>query len=174
MEKKCVCTGARGMRYSGNPAKCYCGVCGREVPDGTTGDTSGGRGQLRESSVRPTADEGVREGRPSDSPRELDQDVRSSRDTGVHDDSSPADGDVAGPGVIPASRKQVGGSHYKGMSIQPAYFAHVNGLGALEANIVKYVCRHHTKGEGQKDLLKARHYIDLLLEWEYGNEREDQ
>jgi len=31
---------------------------------------------------------------------------------------------------------------------------------------VKYVCRHNLKG-GLKDLLKARHYIDLLIEWEY-------
>jgi len=52
------------------------------------------------------------------------------------------------------------------MAIQPAYFSHVNGLGALEANVVKYVCRHHMKG-GAKDLEKARHYIDLLLEWTY-------
>ena len=67
------------------------------------------------------------------------------------------------------SAKQVGGDHYKDMTIQPAYFSHVNKLGALESNVVKYTCRHHQKG-GLKDLEKARHYIDLLIEWEYGEE----
>jgi hypothetical protein len=62
---------------------------------------------------------------------------------------------------------QVGGDHYKGMPIQPAYFCHVNKLGSLESNVVKYVCRHNRKG-GKVDLLKAQHYIALLLEWQYG------
>ena len=65
------------------------------------------------------------------------------------------------------SEDQVGGSHYKTMPIQPHYFCHVNKLGALEANVIKYICRHAVKN-GKADLLKARHYIDLLLEWEYG------
>lgn len=61
----------------------------------------------------------------------------------------------------------MGGDHYKSMPIQPHYFCHVNGLGALESNVIKYVCRHNAKN-GKADLLKARHYIDLLLEWQYG------
>lgn len=69
-------------------------------------------------------------------------------------------------GNLKASDKQVNGEHYKCMPIQPAYFAHVNKLGFLEANVIKYVCRHSRK-HGKEDLLKARHYIDLLLEWEY-------
>lgn len=66
-----------------------------------------------------------------------------------------------------ASETQVAGNHYKDFPIQPAEFAHRNGLGFLEGNVVKYVARHRAKG-GKQDLLKARHYIDLLLEWEYG------
>lgn len=67
------------------------------------------------------------------------------------------------------SKTQVGGDHYKEMPIQPHYFCHVNKLGALESNVVKYICRHSRKG-GKADLLKARHYIDLLLEWQYGDD----
>ena len=67
------------------------------------------------------------------------------------------------------SAKQVGGKHYKEMEIQPHFFCHKNRLGALESNVVKYICRHHQKG-GLQDLEKARHYIDLLIEWEYGEE----
>lgn len=65
---------------------------------------------------------------------------------------------------------QVGGTHYKDMAIQPAEFIHRNRLGFLEGNVVKYVCRHGAKN-GRQDLLKARHYIDLLLDLEYGSDR---
>lgn len=60
---------------------------------------------------------------------------------------------------------QVGGSHYKNMAIQPAKFAHANGLPYIEGCIVKYVCRWREKG-GIQDLEKARHYIDLLIDFE--------
>ena len=67
--------------------------------------------------------------------------------------------------------KQVGGSHYKDFEIQPVEFIHMNGLGFCAGNVVKYVCRHKAKG-GREDLLKARHYLDLLLELEYGDDPE--
>jgi hypothetical protein len=63
---------------------------------------------------------------------------------------------------------QVGGNHYKDLAIQPVQYIHQNQLGYLEGNVVKYVTRHATKN-GVQDLLKARHYIDLLLELEYGH-----
>ena len=66
-----------------------------------------------------------------------------------------------------ASSQQIGGDHYKDFAIQPAEFIHRNGLGFLAGNVIKYVCRHGKKG-GLQDLEKARHYIDLLIEWEYG------
>lgn len=68
---------------------------------------------------------------------------------------------------VPALRGQVGGSHYKDMAIQPVQFIHANGLDYLTGNVIKYVCRHKAKN-GVQDLLKARHYLDLLLELEYG------
>lgn len=64
---------------------------------------------------------------------------------------------------------QEGGNHYKGFAIQPIEFTHKNGLNFCEGNIVKYVSRHRFKN-GIEDLKKARHYIDLLIELEYGNE----
>lgn len=61
---------------------------------------------------------------------------------------------------------QVGGSHYKEFAIQPAEFVHRNGIGFLEGNVIKYVCRHKAKNKAQ-DLKKAMHYLQLLLELEY-------
>jgi hypothetical protein len=61
---------------------------------------------------------------------------------------------------------QEGGSHYKDMAIQPVEFIHRNRIPYLEANVIKYVCRHRSKN-GVEDLKKARHYIDLLIQLEY-------
>lgn len=65
---------------------------------------------------------------------------------------------------------QVGGSHYKNYKIQPVEFAMANSLNLCQANIVKYVVRYKEKG-GLGDLLKAKHYIDLLITFE-GYDRE--
>lgn len=62
-----------------------------------------------------------------------------------------------------ASATQVGGNHYKDMVIQPAEFIHKNGIGYMEGCAIKYLSRWKKKN-GRQDLLKARHYIDLLLE----------
>lgn len=53
------------------------------------------------------------------------------------------------------------------MKIQPVEFIHANGIGFCEGAIIKYVTRHKSKN-GIEDLLKARHFIDLLIELEYG------
>jgi hypothetical protein len=60
---------------------------------------------------------------------------------------------------------QVGGNHYKSFKIQPVEFIHINGLGYIAGNIIKYVCRYKVKN-GIEDLRKARHYIDMLIESE--------
>jgi hypothetical protein len=65
-----------------------------------------------------------------------------------------------------ASKRQIGGDHYSTFAIQPSEFIHRNGIGFLAGNVIKYVCRYKAKN-GRQDLEKARHYIDLLLEWEY-------
>ena len=58
---------------------------------------------------------------------------------------------------------QIGGEHYKNKKIQPITFIMENDLGFCEGNIVKYVTRYKDKN-GIEDLMKARHYIDFLIE----------
>ena len=64
---------------------------------------------------------------------------------------------------------QVGGNHYKDMKIQPSEFINENKLQFAEGNAIKYICRHGSKGQKQ-DLEKAKHYIDMIIERDYGVE----
>ena len=66
-----------------------------------------------------------------------------------------------------ALKEQEGGSHYKNFAIQPVEYIHHNGLGYIEGNVVKYVTRHRSKGQAA-DIRKAIHYLELILEMEYG------
>ena len=63
------------------------------------------------------------------------------------------------------SETQIGGNHYSDMTIQPIEFIHKNNLSFIQGNVIKYVCRYKDKG-GIEDLNKAKHYIDLLIEFE--------
>jgi hypothetical protein len=63
-----------------------------------------------------------------------------------------------------ASSRQVGGSHYKNYAIEPSYYILKNNIGWLEGNAIKYLTRWKDKG-GRQDLEKAKHYVELLLEW---------
>ena len=65
--------------------------------------------------------------------------------------------------------KQVGGSHYQNMKIQPAEFINKNEMKFAEGNAIKYICRHINKG-GLQDLQKAKHYIDMIIERDYSDE----
>ena len=65
--------------------------------------------------------------------------------------------------------KQVGGSHYKNMQIQPLEFTHKNNLNFCQGNIVKYACRYKNKN-GVEDLKKVKHYAELLAKLEYGED----
>lgn len=67
---------------------------------------------------------------------------------------------------VKPTKIQVGGSHYNTMKIQPIEFIYENNIPYMEANVIKYVCRHKSKN-GLQDLEKAKHYIDLLIEKEY-------
>ena len=62
-----------------------------------------------------------------------------------------------------ALNTQVGGSHYKKFAIQPAEFIEKNGLSFLAGCVVKRMCRWQDK-DGLRDLEKAKHEIDLLIE----------
>jgi len=63
--------------------------------------------------------------------------------------------------------KQVGGSHYKDCDIQPVEYIYSNGLDFLEGNVVKYITRHRTKGDGEQDIRKVIHYAQMILQMEY-------
>jgi hypothetical protein len=54
------------------------------------------------------------------------------------------------------------------MPIQPIEYIAVNGLSFLQGSVVKYVSRYKAKG-GLQDLEKAKHCIDLMIEFDYGN-----
>ena len=72
-----------------------------------------------------------------------------------------------------AYKKQIGGSHYKNMIVQPSEFINKNKLLFAEGNAIKYICRHTHKG-GKQDLEKAKHYIDMIIERDYKDEKEKQ
>lgn len=61
--------------------------------------------------------------------------------------------------------KQVSGDHYKDLKIQPIEYIHANGIPFAEGSVIKYVSRWRSKG-GIKDLEKAKHFLELLIELE--------
>ena len=67
---------------------------------------------------------------------------------------------------------QVGGNHYRDCGIQPVEYIHANNLDYFEGNVVKYITRHRTKGQGRKDIEKAIHYAQLILELDYNKEKD--
>lgn len=66
--------------------------------------------------------------------------------------------------------RQEGGSHYSKHGIQPLEYILSNGIPFTEGNVIKYVTRWRDKG-GVEDLKKARHYLDMLIEFETGTDR---
>lgn len=64
-----------------------------------------------------------------------------------------------------ALARQEGGDHYKKLKIQPMEYSMANNLDACQHTIIKYVTRFRDKN-GIEDLKKARHTIDMLIEFE--------
>ena len=62
--------------------------------------------------------------------------------------------------------KQHGASHYQKYVIQPSKFVVENELLYPEGCAIKYVIRHRDKGKKQ-DLLKAIHFIEMIIERDY-------
>ena len=65
--------------------------------------------------------------------------------------------------------KQVGGSHYKNMKIQPIEFCMANNLNACQTIAIRYICRYKNKN-GAEDIDKAIHTLQILKQIEYGTE----
>lgn len=68
---------------------------------------------------------------------------------------------------VSVTNTQVGGSHYTKLAIQPMRYSMENGLDALQHTVIKYVTRFRDKN-GIEDLEKAKHCIDMLIEFERG------
>ena len=64
--------------------------------------------------------------------------------------------------------KQIGGSHYLKYKIQPSKFVIENKLLFPEASVIKYIVRHQDK-DGKQDLLKAIHFIEMIIERDYSD-----
>lgn len=106
----------------------------------------------------------------SDHPLEAPSPGPSSFGPNVHTAQPYTPGERQAKAVIPKpSETQVGGDHYKRLKIQPMEYALANGLNYAQSNVVKYVTRYNLKAGGanwRQDLEKAKHGIEMLIEWE--------
>ena len=68
--------------------------------------------------------------------------------------------------------RQIGGDHYKKFSIQPVEFIMENNLDYCQANVIKYITRFRDKN-GVEDLRKAKHYVEMLIEFELKQLKEE-
>lgn len=66
---------------------------------------------------------------------------------------------------VSATDTQVGGNHYTKLAIQPMRYSMENKLDALQHTVIKYVTRFRDKN-GIEDLEKAKHCLDMLIEFE--------
>jgi hypothetical protein len=57
------------------------------------------------------------------------------------------------------------------MKIQPIEYAMANNFNAGQTLVLRYISRYKDKN-GLEDLKKARHCLDLLIELEYGNNKD--
>ena len=70
-------------------------------------------------------------------------------------------------------KKQIGGSHYRNMVLQPSEFINKNRLLFAEASAIKYICRHAAKGKEQ-DIDKAIHYLEMIKERDYSDTKKEK
>ena len=68
-------------------------------------------------------------------------------------------------------KKQIGGKHYIKYKIQPSRFVVENKLLYPEGSVIKYILRHQDKG-GKEDLEKAKHFIDMIIERDYEEQKD--
>lgn len=73
-----------------------------------------------------------------------------------------------------ADDKQVGGNHYKDMTVQPwavmqAVLTTEEFIGFLKGNVIKYSMRQGKKEGSTDDAEKALHYLQKLKEVERGD-----
>lgn len=57
-------------------------------------------------------------------------------------------------------------SHYAHFKIEPIDFINANEIPYMEGNVIKYICRYPFKGDPINDLIKARTYLDKIIDRE--------
>jgi hypothetical protein len=73
---------------------------------------------------------------------------------------------AADSNALTALQSQVGGSHYKGLKIQPMEYSIANGLNACAHTAIKYITRKKgDKAKRLEDLDKAIHSIELYKQF---------
>lgn len=71
--------------------------------------------------------------------------------------------------------KQIGGSHYKDLKMQPYEFFLINQLPHHKSSICKRIMRYDLPtGGGLLDLEKIKHEVDLIIELEKWNEKTEK
>jgi len=67
-----------------------------------------------------------------------------------------------------AFSEQVGGDWYKKLKLQPLDYCMDNNFNACQTKVIKYISRYNLKHKAikdqVKDLEKAKHVIDMLIE----------
>jgi hypothetical protein len=70
--------------------------------------------------------------------------------------------------VVKAKDKQVGGSHYKDMGVQPwdvvDTWTHEQKIGYYRGGALKYLMRMGSKDQNAIEIAKGKHYMEKLLE----------
>lgn len=70
--------------------------------------------------------------------------------------------------VLTANTKQVGGSHYKDMGVEPwdvvDTWSREQRIGAYRAGALKYIMRMGSKDQEAQEIGKGIHYLEKLLE----------
>ena len=74
-----------------------------------------------------------------------------------------------------ANNRQVAGTHYVNMDVQPweameAWMSPAEFAGALRGAVIKYIARAGSKGPALQDYRKAEHYLQKLIEFEMRRE----
>lgn len=64
--------------------------------------------------------------------------------------------------------KKTDPKHYSKWDVEPIDFIMRNKLPYAEGNVIKYIMRYKDKN-GLEDLEKAKRYIEILEEYEYGH-----
>ena len=77
-------------------------------------------------------------------------------------------------GEMKASEQQIGGSHYRNFKSSPYKFFLDNQIPHHKAAIIRRILRYDlSTGKGLEDLMKIKHEVNLIIEFEGWKERVD-